>query len=348
VLNEENTVMGMSIDIESFGEDLADDELAKIIQEKRAGHRVVGALKELSRRESSRRLDTFREVLDDPEQDRRAKMTVVRALGTEPRLESQELLLRHTDVENPSLFAGVVQALGEIGNEQALEHLEQINGHDDAVARRTLEFAKSLLGYRLRLNRHLIAPPSEADLVEVRDGIHCEASETRLATIRKALKDVKKHLPTISLAEEGAVALACRSNEKLIVFTDEFHRREVLETIRERSALPLVKLKNGLSLERYFLDTYFFTQPSEDREEVTLLGVRPTGELTYAGGIQITDEGFNFILRSVGSRYASAIQVEGRYAPDGRAWEFTQAVTSTKVAARENVARTPRRASPNH
>ena len=40
------------------------------------------------------------------------------------------------------------------------------------------------------------------------------------------------------------------------------------------SALPLVKLKNGLSLERYFLDTYFFTQPSEGHEEVALLWER--------------------------------------------------------------------------
>ena len=340
--------MRMHADSERFGEDLSDDELAQIIQEKRAEDRVVAALKELDRRKSSRRLDMFREVLDDPERSTAAKTVAVRVLGTEQLgLENQELLLRHTDVEDASLFARVVGALGKIGDEQALERLERINGLQDATAQRALEFAKSLLAYRLRLDKHLIAPPSQEDLVEVTIGIHCEASEAKPETVRRALEDVKEDFPTISLAEGGAVTLAGRSTEFLIVFTDEFQQGEQLETIRERSALPLVKLKNGLSLERYFLDTYFFTQPSEGQEEVALLGVRPRGELTYAGGVQIAEEGYNFRLESVNTRYASAIQVEGRYNPDERSWEFTRAVTSTNVAAGEGVARTPRRASPS-
>jgi hypothetical protein len=339
--------MRINADSERFGEDLGDDQLVEIIREKRAEDTVVAALKELARRKSSRQPDIFREVLDDPERNTAPKMMVVRALGTRPDRRNQELLLRHSDVQNAPLFTEVVRALGQIGDEHALERLEQINGLEDAMTRRTLEFTKALLAHRLRLNKHFIPPPSEADLVEVTNGIRCEASEARPETIRRALDDVREDLPTISLAEEGAVTLAYRSGTLVLVFTDEFHQRRQLETIRERSALPLVILKNSLSLEHYFLDTYFFTQPSGDDEEVTLLGVRPRGELTYAGGIQIGEEGVDFRLKSVGSRYAAAVEVGGRYDPAERSWEFTQAVASTKVAATENTARTPRRAPPS-
>ncbi len=338
----------MSMDIETFGERLSDEDLVEMVRARRDERSALGALKELSRRESPRRPDIFREVLDDPGQGARAKKTVVVQLGTERLRENQELLLRHLDAKDPSLFAGIVQSLGKIGDEQALQRLEETEAPDDATARRSLGFARSLLAYRLRLDRNLIEPPPDADLVEVTGGITFETARADAETMREALEQVKKHLPAVPLAEEGAaVKLTCRSIELLLVFTEELREPKSLETIRYRSALPLVLLKTGLSLERYFLEQYFFTQPAGDREGVALLGVRPRGELTYAGKTQISEKGFTFTLKSVDTRYAPAIEVEGRYDPDERSWEFTKAVTSTRVAGRESTAGTPRRASPS-
>jgi len=315
-----------------------------MIRARRDERSVLGALKELSRRESPRRPDIFRQVLDDPGQSARAKKTVVAQLGTERLHESQQLLLRHLDTTDPSLFAGIVQSLGKIGDQQALQRLEVTEAPDDSTARRSLGFARSLLAYRLRLDRNLIEPPSDADLVGVTGGITFEAARAETETVREALEQVKKHLPAVPLAEEGAVRLTCRSIELLLVFTEEFREPKSLETIREQSALPLVLLKKGLSLESYFLEQYFFTQPAKDREGVALLGVRPRGDLTYTGNIQISEKRFTFTLNSVDSRYAAAIEVEGHYDPDEQSTEFTKAVTSRRVAGRENTAGTPRRA----
>src|SRR3712207_6270195 len=215
-------------------------------------------------------------------------------LGTERLAETQEVLLQHLAVKDASLFAKVAQSLGRIGDEQALEQLEQIDVPTDSLAKRRLEFAQSLLAYRLRLNRHLIALPTDADLVEMTNGIPSIVETAEIETVRKALQDARKDLPAVSLTEEGAVKLVCRSNELLLVFTAEFRQPEVLRTIQNQSALPLVMLKNGLSLQRYFLDTYFFTHPIRDRVEVALLGTRPTGELTYAGRIQISENELTF------------------------------------------------------
>jgi hypothetical protein len=66
--------------------------------------------------------------------------------------------------------------------------------------------------------------------------------------------------------------------------------------IGQRAALPIMLLKKGLALDRYILEQYFFPQPSKDSKEVVLLGMRPRGDLTYAGRIQITEGGFNFSL----------------------------------------------------
>src|SRR4030095_14106859 len=89
----------------------------------------------------------------------------------QPLKESQELLIRHLTTKDPTLFAKIAQSLGKVGDQRALERLEVTTPPDEKVARRTLESAKTLLSYRLRLNKHLLPTPSDADLVKVTDGI---------------------------------------------------------------------------------------------------------------------------------------------------------------------------------
>ena len=140
--------------------------------------------------------------------------------------------------------------------------------------------------------------------------------------------------------------LTCPFTELLLVFTEEFQQPEALQTMRERSAIPLVVLTNDTSLESYSLEQYLFTQPSS-AGDVALLGALASGELTYAGKVQVSDSGFAFALKSVDTPYATAIDVQGYYDSNRRQFEFTKAVSSTKVAAREARAQTPSKVSPS-
>jgi hypothetical protein len=338
----------MSFDIERFGENLSDDDLFGIVLGKGDEESMLGALKELFRRKTPRQLEICRRVLDDTDQSAEARKTVAVQLGTERLAENQELLLQHLKTNDPAVFARIAQSVGKIGDEEALKLLEEIEPPNVGTAQRSLDFAKSLMAYRLRLDRNLIALPTDTDLVEVTNGIPIEITKVEANDVRKAFEDVKKHLPAVSLAAEGATKLTCPSIELLLVFTEKFHEPEALESVLDRSALPLVLLKKAYSLGRYFLSQYLFTQPSEDRKEVELLGTRPRGDLTYVGRIQISEKGFEFNLRSVDSLYASAIEVEGYYDPEQQAFNFTKAVSTTNVAASKTKPRIPRKASPSY
>jgi len=339
--------MSPSIDVEKFGEKLSDDRLIEIIRAGRDEEALLGALKELARRKSSRRSNIYREILNNPEQSMSARKTVVTQLGTERLTENQELLLGHLGAKDASLFGGIVHSLGKIGDEEALKRLEEIAAPDDAAAGRALAFARSLLVYRLRLDRHLIVPPTAANLLVVTDGVPIDVTKVKAETVKEALNHVRQDVPAIPLTEEGALQLTCRSTELLLVFTEEFQQPQVLATIRDRSALPMVLLKKGYSLGHYFLELYLFTHPLKGRKAVSLLGVRPRGELVHAGQVRVPEKEFTFTLKSVDSRYAPAIEVEGRYEPDQRSFNFTKAVSSTQIAGKENKAGTPQKASPN-
>lgn len=338
--------MHNSFDTERLGEKLSDDDLIKIVQDKKDLDLVSGAIKELTRRMIPNRLEIYQRLLDDPSVRLTVKETIAFHLGTERLAENQELLLRHLKTRDPSLFAKIVQSLGKIGDKRALKHLEQIEAPNVTVSRSSLEFAKSLLSYRLRLNKNLIALPTNSEILEVTNGIPITSTKVERKEASEAFRQVKEDLPAFTLAEEGATKLSWSSVEMLLVFTDKFHEPELLESLRDKSAIPIVLLKKAHSLGRYFLSEYFFTHPSEDHKEVMVLGIRPSGKLTYAGKMQILQEGFVLQLRSIDSLQLPAIELDGKYEPRQRSFDFSRAVSSTKVEARK-MAHTPQKASPN-
>lgn len=338
--------MSIMKDVEKIDEKYSDDDLVRLIRQKPSEETILASLRELSRRKSPRRLEIFQEIIADSQQSVRTKRNVITELGTERIPQNQELLLQQLPVADAKLFPMIVRSLGKIGDEGALIQLEDIKAPDDAISMRSLAFTRSLMAYRLRLDRHLIKMPSATLLVKLRDGIPFETAKAKAGIVRLASEHVKKDLPAIPLAQRGAVRLTCRKNELLLVFTNDFKWARALRTIGQRSALPLVLLKKNLSLDRYILQQYFFTQPSKDSREIALLGVRPRGDLTYTGKILITRNGFIFSLGSVKTRYAPEIEVEGRYNPGRQIWQFSKAMTSVNVAAREDRALTPRKVSP--
>lgn len=333
----------MNMDVAKLEERLSENELFEIVRAKRDEDTVLSALKEIAHRKSLRRMEIFQAVLEDSVQVAAAKRIAALELGTEHLPENRKLLISHLTSKEPSVFAGVVQALGQIGDEESLVQLEKMTAPNDGAAAKTLAFAKVLLSYRLRINRNLLAAPPEEDLLEVEGGSAVATKKAKPETVREAIRDVQRRLPAIQLAEQGALQLLCRSAELLLLFTEEFVSSNALQTIFNRNALPLVLLRKGLSLERYSLSQYLFTQPSQDRKKAIVLATRPSGELSYAGKIQLSKNGAAFVVKSVESRYASKIEVQGQYHAGRRAFKFSKIIAGTTVAAIDKPADTPRR-----
>ena len=333
--------MVITPDIEKFDETLSEDSLIEIIQARRDKSSVLRALKLYARMPTTRRKEILGLVLEDPEQSVSARRTVARMLGTEPKEENQSLLLRQLKVDDPLVQGAVAESLGRIGDEKVLEALENIETSGNRQAATRIDFAKTLLSYRYRLDRNLMAPPDDTKLIVVGEAEAFQVTKADPDTVAEAVQDVKNELPAVPLAVQGAVTLTCRSMELLLVVAEAFRLTRPARTIRTRSALPLVLLKKGLSLERFALANYFFTQPSKTPGTVELIGTRPSGALTYAGKVKVTDDGFAFVLKSVDSRYAPAIDLEGIYNPRKRSFEFSRALASTRVVGQENRATIP-------
>lgn len=330
-------------DVETVYDKLSFEELtSKILLVSREGE-VLGSIKELVRRKEPRRIEIFARVLDDPKYDSSIRKTVINGLGTEASSENQRLLLRQLEQHDDAVLVSTARALGKIGDENALKRLEAVKAPDNPTARHALEFAQSLISYRLGMSTHLISPPAKEQLATVHEGIRFNVSKAEAPTIKEAVSQARKDLPAISVSDEGAMKVTCRAMEYLLVFTDGFNQPEKLATLMQRNALPLVVLKTGLSEGRYFLDGYLFTHPSPGRE-VMLVATRPKGDLTLVGRVEISDDKGSFNLNAIESPFTPAVEISGVYDARNRSWEFEKTVTSTTIAAREGAV-LPRKAT---
>ena len=316
-----------------------------MVQVKRDDETALPALKELFRRRGRLRTEAIKLALGDREGTTGLATTAVVELGSEALPENQQLLVSLLDTKQPALFLKTVQALAKIGDAKALEALERTQPSEAPAARRALDFAKSLLAYRLRLGQHLLPVPPETQVVPATKGIPFRARKAKAELIREAFAEAKPEVPAIPLAEEGAALLTCRNVELLLAFTAEFREVQALMSLRERSGVLFVLLQRSGSLHRWALAGYFFAQPSKGGQQVTLLGTRPGGEVTYLGKMRAGTERVDFTLQAVESRYAPALEVEAHYDLKRRTLKFDKAITSTQVSAREKKAPTPRKAA---
>jgi hypothetical protein len=332
----------LSADRIKLDDQLSDDDLAQMVSASDDKESLLRPLKELSRRKSPRRLEIFQQLLENPQQQSTVKRIVSARLGTEALPENQEMLLQQLNTDDSLVLMAVARSLGKIGDEQALESLRRTQPRDD-VAANAFEFARSLIAHRLRLNSELISIPLNASVVKVTEEVPVKVTTASSQTIKKAIAQSKEDLPAISLNRHGAAKIVCNANEMLLIFTDEFYKWKELETLRDRPAIPCVLLSNDSSSERYYLDGYFFTNPSAN-DEISLWGTRPQGDLTYVGRIKVADHRIAFSLNSIDSRYVAPVEIEGWYSQDS-GWTFEKAITGTQVASTATV-RTPRRLRP--
>jgi hypothetical protein len=336
----------MTADVEQFGKDLSDEDLARITLANESEETAVGALKELIRRRSPLLKQVIPQILQDPAQTTAARSTAVNALGRGRLEEAPQILMENLDGRNPRLFAKMVNALGRTGNESALNQLEQMEGPKDPVAMRALDFARVLLSYRMRMDRHRLPVPDETSLLEVEDGIMIQISQARPKSLAAAIHGIREELPGIDLSEESALTLTCQTNELLLAFVKGFDAPDAIQSLRERSAMPLVLLKKANSLEYYALDTIFLTQPMEFKDEVALLGIRPSGELIYSGRVEFSEQQTLFRLRSLASRSSPAVELDGFYDARTGSLEITRAISSPRLARDLQTKKIPQRAVP--
>jgi HEAT repeats len=306
----------------------------------------VEALKELIRRRSRKRTTILMRVVMDEGETPDLRTTAAVELGKERRKGHQEALLAALRSKDPSVVRRSAEALGRIGDESALEALASVRIRRGAV-RRSVEFAKTLISYRLRLETNRLRPPSEAQRMELnrRRAVPLEVEKPRARELETILPLLRRELPTIPVSPEAILRFSCGADRFLVVFNRDVHRRKTLTPVAARSAVPAVVLKRSPSLERFYVYEYLLTHPSADGT-LLLFGVRTTGVVAHFGEVQLEPARAEFKVGTIETRYSPPVTIEGSYEHDTRSLVFSVALVERDFAETQRPAAVPAKLSP--
>jgi hypothetical protein len=287
-------------------------ELLAAIEGRSARVGGAEALKELARRRSRGRAEVFARVVVDEQRPTDLRTAAAVELGKEATPAGQEALVRALASPDRGVTRRAAESLGRIGDEQALEALKGVRSRAEPL-RRSVAFAKSLIAYRLGLRAHRLEPPARGDLlrVERRRSVPLEVWQETPELLKRISPTLRRELPAIPIATDGALAFSCGGNRFVVVLHRDVRRAGVGELAR-RSSLPGVVLKRSPSLERYSVYEYLLAHPSRDGG-LHLFGVRTTGVVGHYGTVRLDAGGPSFELRAVRTPHSPPLLVEGTY-----------------------------------
>lgn len=337
--------MKNALDIEKFDKSLSDDELIEAIEGKRPAMPPLTALKHFVTKASPLRGEVYEKLIKDSSQAPEIRKLAALEMGREHQPKYQDILIRGLKTKHERLLGAIAYSLGKIGDEKALSQLEELEVHPESSAQQNIVFAKHLIAYRNQLNSHRFVPPKADELLPVDESKSIEFDTVTLDAERfKGVNDQVKHsLPATPLSEKNVLQITCRSTEFLLAFTKQFESKQSIASLRKTNALPKVLLKKGYCPDEYFLAYYLFTHPSKKKDELILIGTRPSGVISFSGMVKLSDDECSFKIESVKSRYTAALNMEASYSLKTKKYTLKKTISQTSLDTKNNPPGTPTR-----
>lgn len=299
-------------DVESANEQDEKTLLARV-RRGRAVPEQRAALTQLLQSGSARTGRLLGQLVGDPGVPAELRTTAAVALGNQAAPANERALLSALNQNEPSVVAAAATSLGRIGGPAAFETLSQVEAPAGSVASRKLNFAKTLISYRLGLGEARLRAPAHSAIVPVDAGRAHAIPVERVAAdeFRTAAKWLERELPAIRVTERGSVRFSCGATPYWLVLSEVLAGEQALQQLTETNQVVAAVLKESVCPEGWFLDEYILAHP-RNRHVVAVFGVRPTGGGTvHFGEMTISDDGTAAIeVRSVDVPGIPAVEIE--------------------------------------
>jgi hypothetical protein len=322
-------------------------KLADMARRGSAEPAATAALKELLRRQSPSARKLIDEVLVDPAASLEIRTTAARALGHKVTPGAESTLIAALDAKEPALQARAAESLGRIGGHEALDALAQVPVRPGAAHKRTINFARSLIAYRLGLDDARLRRPAANRVLDLKRGnaVQLDFKSVRPNTFRAAEPYLLDELPGIPVTPRGSMRFKCRQEHLWLVLTEEIEGSDATKRVALGSAVVAVLLKESHCPDSWYVYEYFLSHP-RSATSADLFGVRPTGDLSHFGKIDIDNADAALRLQSINTPRLPAMSFQAGYRGRDGKLTIEEARVATSLLKDQKRPRQPRPDSP--
>lgn len=281
----------------------------------------------------------FEVVLENEKESPHIRYQAALSLGIINSPVALEILIKNSQIRDERVLAGVMTALGRIGDKKALDAVLRAKAHATGLAASQAKFSAALISHRLGLKGNVLPVPKDRDYLTVPDSAAHPFQITQVddTNAEFCLRSIADQTFGIEFSEQPMYQIRCGRNVWMILFNRDFVGQDIIGKLGERKAFPGVIATKIEETGLYSTAFLILTSPTRQPNTVNILIYRTNGDLVFGGTARVERNRVKFSIRSVSRPGAFAVLLEGAFENGRLETKTALSTVSAQVKKRQPV-----------
>lgn len=226
-----------------------------------------------------------------------------------------EILIQNSRIQDEFVLAGIMKALGGIGDRSALKTVSMVKDEGKGVAASEAKFAAALISYRLGIQGNDLEMPTKREFLKF------PASCARPLQINQAdssdaefcLRSVSYQPLGIEFAEHPMYQVRCGRDDLMILFNRDCLKQRAAQRLMKNKALLGAIAKRDEESKHYSVAFLMLTSPGEEKNIINIFICRTNGNLIFGGLAQVKNDRAAFSIQAFARPGAFALELAGNF-----------------------------------
>lgn len=257
----------------------------------------------------------FEAVLENEKESPEIRYLAAINLGKIPTPAAMKILIKNSHVRDEYVLAGVMKALGRIGNKSALDAVLTAKKRAAGLAAKQAEFAAILIAHRVGLEECELPVLETSDHLEI--DLHCarpfRTTKADDIDAEVCLRSLADQSFGIEFSEHSMYQARCERKTWIILLNRDFGDKNSVKMLGKKKAFLGVVAIRSEETRLYSVAYLILASPTKDENTVNILIYRTNGNLIFSGTARVVGNCAEFSILAIPQPGAFAVKIEGTF-----------------------------------